>query len=321
MRDLIARGRAEETESKYLATLRRLVQWCQNTAPPIFLVSELNILAVREWLQTLKGASLTRHHEHERLVSFFYFCVQKGWIADNPATRVRNLSIGQREPEPFSREQYEAILAATACECGDSNHEPKCLQYGRVRAFIKLLRWSGLRVGNAACLAREKLHDDHLALHGYGARRRTVKIFLPEEALDELRNLLPNLDTDPKYFFWSGRTKQKSEVSSWEKCFAHVVRKAARNRPDLFTIDQFGRPVRACLSMLRHTFAVEYLLAGMSVEDVSLLLGHSSVVLTRQLYARWLVRSQRKLAASQRTAWRIMKQHQDQRKLRSRFPG
>lgn len=320
-RDLNAHGRAEATQMKYLITLRRLVQWCHNTTPPILLVSELNAYAVREWLQTLKGASLTRHHEHERLVTFLYFCVQKGWIENNPATRVRNLSVGQREPEPFSREQYEAILAATGCECGHAQHEPKCMQYERIRAFIKLLRWSGLRVGDAACLPREKLHDDRLVVNCYSARPRTLKILLPRETVEELRNLLPNPDTDPKYFFWSGRTKRKSEVSGWERCFAHVVRNASRNHPDLFTVDEHGRPTGACLSMLRHTFAVEYLLAGMPVEDVSLLLGHSNVVITRQLYARWLVRSQRKLAASQRMAWRIMKQHQNQPKPRLKVAG
>jgi integrase len=52
--------------------------------------------------------------------------------------------------------------------------------------------------------------------------------------------------------------------------------------------------------MLRHTFAVEYLLAGMPIEDVSFLLGHSSVLLTQRVYARWLFRSQKQLVASQR---------------------
>lgn len=302
MRDLSVRNRTEATQAKYRITLRRLVQWCQNSTPPIILLSELDVPTVREWLQTLKGASLTRHHEHERLVTFLYFCVQKSWIPENPATRIKNIFLAQHEPEPFSREQYEAILDATTCECAGATHKPKCLRFRRARAFIKLLRWSGLRVGDAACLAREKLHGDNLS-----SDKNKVKILLPTDAVDELRTLPTSPDTDPKYFFWSGKTKRKSEVSNWEKAFANVLRNAAGKHPDLFIVDVHGRPSVGCLSMLRHTFAVEYLQAGMPIEDVSLLLGHSSVVLTQQLYARWLVRWQRKLAASQRMAWRTMR--------------
>lgn len=152
-------------------------------------------------------------------------------------------------------------------------------------------------------LAREKLHGDHLWLDRYGAKHRTVKILLPPDVVNELQ-ALPH-SPDAKYFFWRGHTKRRSEVSSWEKIFANLVHNIARGRPDLFPVDERDR-IDARLSMLRHTFAVEYLLAGMSIEDVSFLLGHSSVVLTQQLYAPWLVRSQRTLAANQRAACKVM---------------
>ncbi len=38
---------------------------------------------------------------------------------------------------------------------------------------------------------------------------------------------------------------------------------------------------------LRHTFAAEFLLAGKSMEDLSTLLGHSSVNTTERHYAQW----------------------------------
>ena len=39
--------------------------------------------------------------------------------------------------------------------------------------------------------------------------------------------------------------------------------------------------------MLRDTFAVEMLLAGVPLEQVSILLGHSSVKITQKHYAPW----------------------------------
>lgn len=39
---------------------------------------------------------------------------------------------------------------------------------------------------------------------------------------------------------------------------------------------------------LRDTFAVRKLLSGMAIEDLSRLLGHSSVKITEQYYAKWI---------------------------------
>jgi integrase/recombinase XerD len=48
--------------------------------------------------------------------------------------------------------------------------------------------------------------------------------------------------------------------------------------------------------MFRDTFAVEYLLTGMPLEEVSRLLGHSNVLITQKHYAPWVVERQQKLA-------------------------
>jgi integrase/recombinase XerD len=50
--------------------------------------------------------------------------------------------------------------------------------------------------------------------------------------------------------------------------------------------------------MLRDTFAVEYLLAGMPLQEVSRLLGHSIVLITQKHYAPWVLERQQRLATS-----------------------
>src|SRR5437879_11069207 len=75
--------------------------------------------------------------------------------------------------------------------------------------------------------------------------------------------------------------------------------------PKLF-LDTNGRQKPAHLHMLRDTFAVEYLLAGMPLEEVSRLLGHSSVLITQKHYAPWVIERQQRLATSVRTAWSTM---------------
>jgi hypothetical protein len=111
--------------------------------------------------------------------------------------------------------------------------------------------------------------------------------------------------THPNYFFWSGRSKRKSEVSNWIKIFGKILAKATEKHPKLFK-ESDGQPKPAHLHMLRDTFAVEYLLAGMPLEEVSRLLGHSSVLITQKHYAPWVLERQQRLATSVRTAWSTM---------------
>jgi integrase len=57
--------------------------------------------------------------------------------------------------------------------------------------------------------------------------------------------------------------------------------------------------------MLRDTFAVEMLLAGVPLEQVSMLLGHKSVKITEKHYAPWVKARQEQLAANVRKAWSV----------------
>jgi integrase/recombinase XerD len=58
--------------------------------------------------------------------------------------------------------------------------------------------------------------------------------------------------------------------------------------------------------MFRDTFAVEMLLAGVPLEQVSTLLGHKSVKITEKHYAPWVKARQEQLAANVRKAWAIL---------------
>src|SRR5437016_3818761 len=62
-------------------------------------------------------------------------------------------------------------------------------------------------------------------------------------------------------------------------------------------------PKRCHSHMFRDTFAVELLLAGVPIDQVSLLLGHSSVKVTEKHYAPFVKARQEQLAQSARKAW------------------
>jgi len=54
----------------------------------------------------------------------------------------------------------------------------------------------------------------------------------------------------------------------------------------------------------RDTFSVELLLAGVPIERVSVLLGHSSVRVTEKHYNPWVRSRQEQLEADVRSTWR-----------------
>jgi len=55
--------------------------------------------------------------------------------------------------------------------------------------------------------------------------------------------------------------------------------------------------------MLRDTLAVEMLLAGVPIDQVSILLGHSSVKITEKHYLAWVKARPEQLEQSVRKAW------------------
>ena len=59
--------------------------------------------------------------------------------------------------------------------------------------------------------------------------------------------------------------------------------------------------------MLCDTFAVEMLLAGIPIDQVSILLGHSSVKVNEKHYSPWVRARQVQLEQSVRKAWRLFR--------------
>lgn len=55
----------------------------------------------------------------------------------------------------------------------------------------------------------------------------------------------------------------------------------------------------------RDTFAVEFLLQGVDLRDVSILLGHSSTKVTEKHYAPWVKARQERLEAAVRSTWSV----------------
>lgn len=262
---------------------RRFLEYCQDEG--FRSLRQLDVDTVREFRNRLvkdySANSARKRLEYVR--GFFRFCHQSGWMAANPAAVIKPPKPDHSPTMPFDRAQIDKML-----EVADTFNPRGKFSRGnrdRIRAMILLLRYSGLRISDAAVLERSRLSGDKLFL--YTQKTGTpVWVPLPPKTVEAL-NASPS--DDEKYFFWNGNCLPTSAVKIWERTFEVVFENA--HIPD-------GR-----IHRFRDTFAVELLLKGVPIEQVSVLLGHSSLKVTEKHYAPWVKARQDQLEQSVRLAW------------------
>ena len=113
LKEVARLNRAEATRAKYKLTLARLLKWCATLETPATLLTQLDVATTRRWINSWSGAPTSLHNQHQRVIAFFNFCIEQGWIKDNPAKKIKKVPRQQEETLPLTHEQYEALLEAT----------------------------------------------------------------------------------------------------------------------------------------------------------------------------------------------------------------
>jgi integrase/recombinase XerD len=256
----------------------------------IVYLDQLNLARLERFRARLGNSPLTVKKKLEFVRSFFRYCILHDWMSKNPAAGLSRIKVKAPPTVPFTAEEFIQLLATVRLMYTSArglNSQTSTFLRARLRAMLLLLRWSGLRIGDAANLKRSRLsNDDKLLL--YTAKTGTpVFVPLPPYVANELR-ALPN--SNPDYFFCSGNGTMRSVTANWQRKLDQLFKKADLNR-------------RCHVHQLRDTFAVEMLLAGVPLDQVAMLLGHSSVKITEKHYAPWIRARQAQLEESVRKAW------------------
>jgi integrase/recombinase XerD len=290
-----------DTLSKLETIFRKqLGEWCRNSA--IVYLDELTLAQLEKFRGSWRDDALARSKKQERVNGFFRYCIKHDWISKNPVADLSKVKVNRVPTDYFTRKEFDIILDTITLMYRDPRGvkgDGERLRQ-RLMAFVLLLRWSGLRIRDAVTLKRSRLTQvveggvmkDRLLLHTSKTGVHVTVDFPPEET-DVAQRLRQLPNSNPEYFFWTGNGLPKSAVADWQR----VLRK-------MFKLADLKK--RAHPHMFRDTFAVEYLLARMSLEDVSRLLGHSSVKITERHYAPWVAARKKQLAESQEKAWEVM---------------
>jgi integrase len=279
LKDCEARGLSAESMGKYGRLMKGLKASFKGVK-----VGTVRAEDLRAWRETWNVGAITSRKRLENLRTFFKFCQESGWAQTNPATLIK-APMGKHIPTlPFTASEMEKILWAVELFPNRGVHGMNTQP--RVRAFVNVLRYSGLRIGDVCTLSRDKIKDGKLLLYPH---KTGVPVFLPlpQSVVDDLSKC----DTGNNYYFWSGRGSIRSGVSCWQRTLAKLFEKAGVEN---------GHAHR-----FRDTFSVNLLEAGVSLETVSTLLGHSSIRITEKHYAPWVKSRQIKLEESIEKAWKL----------------
>ena len=249
-----------------------LLSWCERKRLQFIL--DLTTARLTEWRSTWGLAPITMQTQQQRVANFFVFCVSQGWLDHNPACLLSRIHVEHRPTDYFKREEFEKLIEATRSFGIGSGSSDKVSWRIRVRTMLLLLRWSGLRLGDAVTLERSRLDGNNLLLR---QAKTGVSVFvpLPPDVAEALREIPPGREPNARYFFWSGTSSVRTAVCEWSRTFRRLFKNAdIRNLNDT--------PKRCHPQMLRDTFAVENLSAGIPLDQVSILLGHSSIKTTER---------------------------------------
>jgi integrase/recombinase XerD len=255
LQDAASRHLAHETIRKYKHLFGQLEEFSR--ARGLVLVQDFTVAELTAFRATWKDKALSSAKKTERLRSLFKFAMERDWIKFNPAHRIKIAKPKETPTLPFSDEEMERIIKAAEKDQA-------------LLTFVYVMRYSGLRLSDTAMLRVSSLQGDKL--HLYTAKTGTpVRVPVPAYVVKELKAVTHE---HPDYFFWSGYAKVQSTCGVWSR---HLAK--------LFTAAKIsdGHSHR-----FRDTFAVGLLQAGMSMENVSVLLGHTNLKITQKHYSPWM---------------------------------
>jgi site-specific recombinase XerD len=245
-------------------------------------IRSLTVDDVRKIREGWRLAPITMQKRLEMLRSFFRFCMDSGWTDKNPARSIK-LPVAKFKPTmPFTDADMEKILWAA-----DTIREihPK-MRPGiekKVKALILLMRYSGIRISDAVGLKPERI-DKKGRLFLYQAKTgHPVQIPLGPNVLSALKAC------EDVYYFYSGVGTLKTQVTDYQSVLKKVFAIAG--------IDD-GHSHR-----LRDTFSVDLLTKGVSLQTVSILLGHRSIRTTEKHYAPFVKATSDALEIAVKKTW------------------
>lgn len=250
------------------------------------------------WYQSWNYKNTTMRARWNIVRSFFNYLHQQGKISVNPVIAIKSVARERTfNNVPFSDREYTDILNAIS-GIGDSVARSKdtSVYRERLHVFIELLRWTGMDIGDAVKYRPSMVDRDGVLRYIRTKTGIQAVVPLPPHMVELLKEIPLGPDSIPEMPFRYAGNDLDSDVHNWSRRIgqamedAGVVEVQLVERSGVPAFDRNGRPVvkAANVKMLRHTFAVGCLVAGVPKENVARMLGHVGTGMIDDHYAPWV---------------------------------
>lgn len=274
--DYLKSTRSGLSVQSYMRDLKLFLEWLAGrgeTNPAA--VTPLDASEYRRFLAEKGHKPATVNRKIQALRVFYGWLEEARAVPDNPFRRTKTLPAQELAPRWLTRPEQAGLMRAVRAK-------------GRLRdeAMIALMLFAGLRVGELVALEREDVivrerSGKVVVRQGKGGKRREVP--LNSTVRDILRRWLEANPTGPLWPSQKGGRLSKRQVQKLLDDYAYAARLE-----------------NVSCHKLRHTFCKNLLDAGVSIDQVAALAGHTKLDVTR----RYTVPSMADLeAAVERTSW------------------
>jgi integrase/recombinase XerD len=282
----------ESSVEAYRSTTRKIQAWA--TRVGVEFVSDVTPAMLDKWRGAWSPDAKEKHCQLAlttqaalltRIKAFFRWATAMEYTPRNPSLMLKAITPDESQTWPLTPAQFEELLSSTHALAASSRYESTKVAGAHLRAVFLVQRWTGLRVGDVLSLPKSALQGNRLTAVIQKKRNRKptaarVECVLPDHVVEALTSLPARSEEHPDYFFWSRTCAQHTNTNKW-------LRKIHLLNAHLALKNEAGEPMAFRSHMLRDTFAVEMLSAGVPLEKVSKLLTHESVTMTERYSAKW----------------------------------
>jgi site-specific recombinase XerD len=277
----------------YRSTTRRILRWAHPLG--VTYVSDITPELLSKWHSDWSPDSDQKENRIKlttqaallvRIKAFFEWAVAIGYIQKSPALMLKAITSDDSQTKPLTPGQFDELLKATERLDAEARYESAKIGQ-QLRAVFLVQRWTGLRIGDVVKLPKAVLRGNLIRID-MQKTGDTIECVVPDNVVNALNALPLRKEEHPDYWLWSRKCSALVNTNKW-------IRKVRHLNKYLSFRDEDGEPMEFRSHMLRDMFAVEMLLAGVPLENVSKLLGHRSIAVTERYYAKWVKARQRKL--------------------------
>ncbi len=303
--------RSPDTQRKIRLITGRLARFAEPKKK--YRIDEIDLPTLVEFRNTWQGKETTQRRDQEILRSFFLFCVKAKWIEDNTAAGLDPIAVTSPQTDVFEHDEMRKILIA-ARKFPDAFGRTDRPVARQVYAFVLVMRYTGLSIGDAAGLAKSHVKGNRI-ITNRDKTGKEVYVRVPDFVIDAL-NDAPHGSSE--YFFWSGNGLIHTRASKWNSRLRKVfvlagvrLETAEWNQKSLRSkTPRTARGEKRIISQadprwFRHTLARDLLENDIvTMTELAEILGNTEAV-CRKHYSKWDRRRQAKIDQKLERFWQL----------------